>query len=142
MNKETYDFKNKVIGFVKQAEVDLIFVALEERGITRDRLDCLDQEERRKLMENLEHSSNLWTRLRISADKAIGSGPSELMRDIKQAPADEYMLCIETHHEKQKEEIFDILKAHDATKMKYFHPLYTEHGTTEPGHRQEIFPVE
>lgn len=141
MDRQHYDFKNKIFGFTPSQNLDLVLVALEQAGVSRSQIDCLDSKERHEFIENLEHSSNLLTRIRFTADKYIGSGPAEFIRDLKDAPVSDMLICIDLEDRAEKEHIFDILRKTNVHKIKYFHPMYTEHATTESGHRQEITPV-
>ncbi len=141
MDRKHYDFTNKIFAFIDQPETDSVLVALKDIGVSRDHVDFLDYQERKEFIHNLEHASNPITRLRFTADKVIGSGPAEFARDLKESPEGEYLVCVEVPDTKLKDKIFDVLKKCDAHRIKYFHPMYTEHGTVEKGHRQEIFPV-
>lgn len=141
MDRKHYDFTNKIFAFVDQPSLEPSLVALEELGVQRESIDCLDYEERKEFIHNLEHATNPITRLRFAADKMIGSGPAEFVRDLKQSPEGEYLICIEVSDLKLKDSIFEVLKQCNAHRIKYFNPMYTENGTVEKGHRQEIFPV-
>lgn len=141
MDLTKYDFKHKVIAFAKMDKIGDILSGLGEAGIAMSCIDSLSLDKRQELIDNLEHSANWLTRLKVAADKTIGGGPSEFIRDLKESPADEVMVCVETHDENEKEKIFQVFRECGAYKMKYFHPMYVEHGSVEPGHRQEIFPV-
>ncbi len=141
MDREHYDFTNKMFGFTATQNCDPVLVALEEAGISRDKIDCLDYDDRQTLVDNLEHSKNPITWLKIHADKVIGSGPAEFVRDLKQAPVGETLVCVDIDSDMDKQHVMSVLRRCNVHHVKYFHPMYTEHVTVEPGHRQEIQPV-
>lgn len=142
MDREHYDFKNKMFGFTPKTNIDTVLMALQETGIEKDHIDCLDYEERQTLVDNLEHSRNPLTWLRIHADKLIGSGPSEFVRDLKQSAIDEVLISIDIDNSVDKQRVMNVMHRCSVHHVKYFHPMYTEHITVESGHRQEIEPVE
>lgn len=143
MKRTSYDFKNKIFGFIHKEELDSVYKQLASSGVASEQIDCLDHRARTKLVESLETSDSPLTRLRIFADKLIGSGPAEFVRDLKFSPHDEYMICVDVAKKNEdRQKVFDALRSARATKVKYFHPMYTQHITTEKGHRQEIIPVD
>lgn len=142
MDRVHYDFTNKMFGFTPKQNLDPVLVALEEVGIERDHIDCLDYDERQTLVSNLEHSKNPITWLRIHADKVIGSGPAEFVRDLKQSAEDEVLVSVDIDKNIDKQHVMNVMRRCNVHHVKYFHPMYTEHVTVEPGHRQEIEPVE
>lgn len=141
MDRETYDFTNKVFAFVDSDQLQTAVETLEHFGVKRNLMEFLDLKERREFIHNLEHSSNPITRLRFIADKVIGSGPAEFARDLKNSPVNETLICIEIEKASIKDSVFEALRSVNAQRIKYFHPMYTEHGTLENNHRQEIQPV-
>lgn len=141
MDRTHYDFTNKMFGFTPKQNLDPVLVALEENGVARDHIDCLDFGDRQALVDNLEHSNNPITWLKYHADKVIGSGPAEFVRDLKDSPEGETLVCVDIDKTIDKQHVMNVLRRCDVHKVKYFHPMYTEHVTVEPGHRQEIQPV-
>lgn len=130
------DLNHKVFGFVSESNLNSLKRDLEEMDLNSEDILILSAEEAVKAVDVKGEHSGLMDRVRLTLQRWIGGGPSEFLRDVQLTDQYDYLVGVLAGEEDVKEKVAEVFKRNGVHHIKFFHPMYVEHLTVEPGHRQ------
>jgi hypothetical protein len=135
------DFKNMIIGFVKQAKAQHFLDDFQKKVSSSAHSSyILTGDKANELFSPEGESGEVAGNIKRFFQKHIGGGPAELIRDLKDMHEEDRLVVVETDElsKEQVETARELALEYDLEQAKHFGDYSVEHLTHKPGHRAEM----